>query len=160
MHRSLALLVMPVAFLCAACGQTSQAQAQVQRTPAMEYFGGRRLNRLNMANQRPMHAPGTVATAPPVIPRSKPFSTRLPEQGVSPYLALDLPTSDSTLPNYYAFVQPRFEQQQRFDAQQAQFRQLQQQMHTGIDPNRPAPGSTVDYRNHFMNSGAFYQSVR
>ena len=163
----LAFAISPTAF-----GQTGRFQnhyasrIQQQRsstttTPAMQFFGnGHRPRPTNpqVRNLLPVPQPVQVAGA-------KPFTTLERGATLSPYLGLDLLSSETSLPNYHAFVRPNQQQQQLNLAQAAQVRRLKQQLRVataqGIVSNNPSGGvPTTGASAQFLNMGGYFPATK
>lgn len=127
--------------------------------PALSFFGGgRAMQYASSGNSQAMPAPQPVQTAA----YSKPYSgVQQPQQSVSPYLALDQLETGSGLPNYYMFVKPALDQNSMNQAQQVQYRRMQNQMRrattAGIMPTSLSGGMpTTGHSTQFMNNGGYY----
>jgi hypothetical protein len=146
----------------AACWLPGMAMGQVSPaghiTPAAQYFGGARA-------YQPVVQAGYNAPAPqPVqLTGTKPFQNAELGSPISPYLSLDLPATSTSLPNFYAYVQPQQQQRARLEQQTQELRRLQQQLRVatarGIVSKNPTAGMpTTGSSSQFMNLGGYYQT--
>jgi hypothetical protein len=73
-------------------------------TPALRFYGGTKsLEHTPRTRRTPMPAPRPVQTAP----IAKPFSYVQQTSSISPYLALDILETSTSLPNYLLYVRPQ-----------------------------------------------------
>jgi hypothetical protein len=135
-------------------------QTSGRSNPALTFYGGSKA--LAYAPQSHTSAPANlqVQTAAP----GKPFAGAPQGSNVTPYLALDFAETPTALPNYYMFVRPQLEQQQRAQGDRAQFHRLQQQLRKAeaggavSNPNGGIP--TTGHSSQFMNIGGYYPSMK
>jgi len=140
-------------------GQVSNAYRRYPSAsnPALEYFVGtpapppRTAPRQRVPAPEPLQLTGT----------GKPFSNFQRTPTISPYLSLDIPQGESSLPSYYQYVRPQLQQQRANRIQQAEIMRLQQQLRsktsTGIIANSPAGGMpTTGHSSQFMNLGGYF----
>lgn len=128
-------------------------------SPAMQYFGGRLTNYPTRQPARPQLPP------PRPRPGRKPFEGLKRKSTISPYLSLDILQTDTSLPNYYAYVRPQQQQQLANKTQQREIRRLQQQLHestaAGIVANNPRGGiPTTGHSAQFLNMGGYFPDPR
>lgn len=143
---------------------TAQTAGSYQRVsgssnPALEFYGGSAA--LAFAPQPTVRPLPVVPPADAPDPARKPFSSLRPGPNLSPYLALDIRESSTSLPNYYAFVRPQLEQQQFEQQQQRQNQRLQQQVRSASEMvgatrgvNNGVPGT--GHSTHYFNMGGYY----
>ena len=143
-------------------GQPATRYEQVtgRNNPAATFFGG---------SQALAYAPPNRTTAPAPVaastrPLAKPHSGVQQAGGVSPYLGLDARESDTSLPNYYMFVQKQLEQQRNSQVHQAQYRRLQHQVRGvtsgGAASNLNGGIPTTGASDQFMNVGDYYPGLK
>jgi hypothetical protein len=129
-------------------------------TAAGRYFRSGRTIMPHQPARRPAPVPMDVSGT------GKPFKNLYREPTLSPYLSLDLLNNEETgVPNYYAFYQPQRRQQQANEAQEAQIRRLQQQLHTAtakgaVTRNLSGGMPTTGSSSQFMNLGGYYPGLR
>jgi hypothetical protein len=127
-----------------------------RNNPAASYFGGSTAAAYAPRPPRPVPSPQPVN----IRPAAKPFSGVQQASTISPYLGLDARETESSLPNYFLYVKPQLDQQRMNHVQQAQYRQLQQQVRTAgapgvvTSPNGGIP--TTGHSAQFMNNGGYY----
>jgi hypothetical protein len=135
-------------------------RASGRNNPALEFYGGSKT--LAYAPQGRTQAPAPLPVQTGRI--AKPFSGVQQAGGVSPYLALDFTESATSLPNYFLLVQPRLQQQQVNQVQQAEYRRMQQQLRkaaAGGAVSNPTGGiPTTGHSAQFMNVGGYYPSLK
>lgn len=130
--------------------------------PALRFYGGGRpLQYTASVNRTAMPAPRPVNTAP----MSKPFAYNVQSANVSPYLALDVQETATSVPSYYAFVRPQLDQHQMNQVQQAEYRKLQQQVRTASAAGAVLPSTsggipTTGHSTQFQNYSGFYAPIR
>jgi len=126
-------------------------------TPAMEFFGKGLMPAAPVQRARrqlPVPQPVQVSGA-------KPFVNLQRGSTLSPYLGLDIRTSETSIPNYHAFVRPQQQQQLANKSQSAQVRRLKQQLRVattqGIVSNNPSGGvPTTGHSAQFLNMGGYF----
>jgi len=140
---------------------TSNYQTTGRSNPALDFYGGSRsLAYAPQSRPVPLPAPVPVQTRP----IAKPFSNVQQTSAMSPYLALDVRESETSIPNYYLYVKPHLDQRRLNHVQQAQYRRLQQQVRTATaggavsGPNGGIP--TTGHSAQFMNNGGYYPGLR
>jgi hypothetical protein len=129
--------------------------------PAFNFYGGTAASAYApQPRLKPLPPPRPVNLAP----TAKPFSGVQQAAAISPYLGLDAAReTESSLPNYFLYVKPQLDQQRVNRVQQAQYRQLQQQVRTAgapgvvTSPNGGIP--TTGHSSQFMNNGGYYPTV-
>jgi hypothetical protein len=135
-------------------------RASGRNNPALDFYGGSKT--LAYAPQGRTQAPAPLPVQTGRI--AKPFSGVQQAGGVSPYLALDFTESATSLPNYFLLVQPRLQQQQVNQVQQAQYRRMQQQLRkaaAGGAVSNPTGGiPTTGHSSQFMNVGGYYPGLK
>ncbi len=150
-----------IALLLSGIGEVECLRAESVVTPAMQYFGGRRIARVPQQTAR-QYLP---APQPLQLRGSKPFEGMKRSPTISPYLNLDARESELGLPNYYLFVRPLQQQQLSNQAQAANLRKLKQRFRVataqGIVSNNPNGGVPTTGRSaQFLNTGGYFPSVR
>jgi hypothetical protein len=128
-------------------------------TPAAQYFGSARAYQPVVQAAYNAHAPQPVQ-----LTGTKPFQNVQLASPISPYLSLDLPATSTSLPNYYAYVQPQQQQRTRLEQQAQELRRLQQQLrvataHGVVSKNPTAGMPTTGSSDQFMNLGGYYRTT-
>jgi len=137
-------------------GAAAQAGTDLS-TPAMKYFGrGMRTPIAQPQSRRP-----ALPTRRLPLSTGKPFQAIDRGPSVTPYLQLDTFEGDAGVPNYYARVLPQIQQQKANQAQEAQLRQLQQQVRSSGGPNsrrtqRNGGVPTTGHSSQFLNQGGYF----
>ncbi|MCC6492088.1 MAG: hypothetical protein IT424_03600 [Pirellulales bacterium] len=128
--------------------------------PASSFFGAGKHAYYTQPATVPVPAPVPVQTAP----TAKPFAQVYQQPTISPYLALDVRESDSAIPNYFMYVRPLLDQQRMNQAQQVQYRRLQQQVRrtsaAGAVTSANGGIPTTGHSAQFMNIGGYYPQAR
>jgi hypothetical protein len=140
---------------------SSYQRVSGRSNPALDFYGGSKaLAYAPQSRPLPLPAPVPVQTRP----TAKPFSGVQQASAISPYLMLDARETPDGLPNYYFYVKPQMDQRRVNQAQQAQYRRLQQQVRTAsaagaaTNPNGGIP--TTGHSAQFMNNGGYYPGLR
>lgn len=136
---------------------TQRNQTATTSTPSMKYFGN------SVPGRARMYSPRREFPAPqPVqIAGAKPFQTLQRGATLSPYLGLDIRTSELSIPNYYAFVRPQQQLQNSNKAQSEQVRRLKQRLRMSnsreIVSSNPSGGiPTTGHSSQFLNMGSYF----
>ena len=148
-------------------GQTSSSYSYARLTglnnPAAEYFGATTVRRTRQVSMPRLQvpAPRPIQVSPP----SKPFSYATQGPSMSPYLSLDLPESEASLPAYYSYVKPQIDRQRLVQQQEQQMRKLQQRLRMATLPGVGATNvdggiPTTGHSTQFMNTSSFYSVLR
>lgn len=130
-------------------------------TPAMQYFGAGLIAATPNQNARHLLPPPQQVE----VAGAKPFQSLQRGAALSPYLGLDLRTSDASIPNYHAFVRPQQQQQLANKAQAAHIRRLKQRLRVattqGIVSTNPSGGvPTTGHSVQFLNNGGYFPAPR
>ena len=126
-------------------------------TPALRYFGGKNAQTVYQQpafhQQLPQPQPVQVARA------SKPFSGTVRTSTITPYLNLDVRQSAVGLPNYYAFVKPRLDQQRTNRKQTQRIQRMQRELRMASTPGIVSPDGGIPTTGHstqFLNMGSYF----
>ena len=147
-----------------AWGQTDSRMYQKNSrapTAALEFFSRSSRGSVGHAPRRNMPPPRSLQLSG----ISKPFSNIRRQPTISPYLNLDVLQSETSLPNYYAYVRPQLQQQQTNREQQAQIFRLKQKLRSAtamgvISDNLSGGMPTTGHSSQFLNSGGYFSGVR
>jgi hypothetical protein len=134
------------------------AQKQNSRlNPALRYFGGKNAQ---IVYQQPPARKQLPAPQPVQVTRaSKPFSGKVTDSTITPYLNLDIRQSDVGIPNYYAFVRPQLDQQRTNQLQSRQMQRMQRDLRMASVPGIASPNGGIPTTGHstqFLNIGNYF----
>lgn len=130
--------------------------------PAIRFYGGNKaLSYVTRNSSAAMPLPRPVNTAP----MAKPFNNLHQGSNITPYLGLDMAESGVGFPNYFAYVQPRLQQQEVNQVQQLQYQRLQQQLRVAtagaaISASTSGGIPTTGHGTQFMNPAGYYPAAR
>jgi hypothetical protein len=156
--------------LLLACLLQSTSPGQVNQgvtTPALQYFGSRSANPI--ATGQPVQVGGRAFVhghQELQVSGGKPFEHIQRPTTLSPYLALDaVPETNTSLPNWHLFVQPRMQQRNDGEAQARELMRARQKMRVAtarhIVPESPPAGAPITGSStQFLNMGSYFPGAR
>jgi hypothetical protein len=137
---------------------SSLTSSQTARmNPAMRYFGGKNAQTVY---QQPTTGQLLPKPQPVQVTRAgKPFSGTVRSSTITPYLNLDVRQSDVGLPNYYAFVRPKLEQQRTNQRQRQRMQRMQSELRMASTPGIMSSEGGIPTTGHstqFLNMGNYF----